>query len=112
MSGLLIGSKNHWNSDYSLPIFSKMKDFFSQKIQNISIFREHCHTDGSTSFIYDSRNDTWIILAQGLGLDICVENIQDLKTFYKEILIAKGDKVFIGDREINPKDIIHDYPKF
>ena len=109
-SGILIGSKTHLLAKYSLPIFSKMEDFFSEKIAHFSVFREHSHRSGRSCFMYDSETDTWNILAQWCDLLCNVSSIEDLKNFYKEIIIAEGDKVFIEDTEIDPKDIIQSYP--
>lgn len=109
-SGLLIGGKHIACARYSIPIFSKMEKFFSGRIKNLSIFREHSHYDGETSFTYDSKTDTWGILAQW-GDSNFVKTTKDLKNFYKEIIIANGDRVFIGDKEIDPKEIMKPGPK-
>ncbi len=106
ISGIIVGSKKILGCKYSLPIFSKTEKFFAEKIKELSIFKQHTYEDGGTSFVYHSETDTWFIRPQWGDTLECAKSIDDIKKFYKKIIIADGDKVYIGSVEIDPKDIM------
>lgn len=105
ISGILVGSKQILGCKYSRSIFSKMEKFFTDRIKGVSIFKEHTYQDGGTSFVYHTETDAWFIRPQWGETSECAKSIEELKKFYKKIIIADGDRIFIGDIEIDPKDI-------
>lgn len=111
VSGLLIGGKDISRCPYSRPIFSKITEFFTDKIENLSIFDEHIGAFGlgSTSFIHDTETDTWTLLSMYGGHP--VENLNDLKKCYKNVTIADGDVLQINGTEIPKEEIKKVFPK-
>ena len=107
ISGFLVGSKEIFGRKYSRPIFLKMEKFFTENIKGLSIFKEHTYLDGGTSLVYDPETDTWFIQPKWYDTSECAEGIDEIRKFYKKIIIANGDRVFIGDTEIDPKEIMH-----
>ena len=94
---LLIGSKKLKNSIYSVPIFQKIYDGISERIENVTIFREHVFPFSESNIHHSSKNDTWTIQSMYRPLfhykDADIESKDDLYKCFKEIKIANGDVV-------------------
>ena len=98
LSGLLVGGKNLLNRKYSRKMFQAMKNNFSDRVDNLSIFEEHANHYGATSYIYDLKTDTWTLCADFIDSDLKYHNVnslEKLKNFYKKIKIAKNDILLI-----------------
>ncbi len=105
--GLLIGSKDLKSNPYSLKLFKKFKERFSQRIENLSLFEKHKYPKSETNYAYSKNDDTWLICTNYITKDNNFKNIKsidDLKEAFETIKIAKGDKLFIGKKEITPKE--------
>lgn len=104
--GLLIGGKNMEDYPYSLKNFAKLKSLISAKVKNLSIFECHKHRKSESHFHYSMKNDTWTIYSDYIVNDTkkAVSSLEDLKAAFKDIQIAQGDRLFIGETEILPKD--------
>ncbi len=103
LRGLLIGSKDFEEFEYSSKIFNKMKEFLSKHVPNLTIFQSHSKIFGETDFLYNVFNDSWTlktIFFEKLKNRNAIANFDDIKNCYKNIHIADGDKLFINGKEI------------
>ena len=102
--GLLIGGKNLSTNPYSLEQFTKFKNEFEKRIPFVTIFEKHKHQKSESHFAYSTNNDTWLISTIYVTKDGSLQQIKsvnDLKEAFERIKIAKGDRLFIGKKEIN-----------
>jgi hypothetical protein len=105
---LLIGGKNFNNPEIlSMENFKKIKQIALKKVKNLTLFEQHKHLDSESNFYYSLKNDTWLINCFYLNHNeekLEVDSIARLLSTYKKINIANGDRLFIGEKEILPKD--------
>ncbi len=105
---LLVGSKELDENPYSRKQFLKLKKLFKKHIKNCSFFENHRYENSQTHYHYSLADDTWTLFSEYRFSDndrsICVKDLKTLKKCFKKISIAKGDKLFVGDREILVKD--------
>ena len=106
--GLLIGSKDLDLNIYSLPHFKKLKYEFSKRIKDISYFQTHTFENAETHFQYSLKDDTWNICTlyreDAESRLKAAASLKELLTCFRKIFIADGDRLFIGKKEILPKD--------
>lgn len=107
---LLIGSKEMNGSPYSLSIFSKFKEAFLKRIPNVTLFEKHLYRRSATNFHYSVKDDTWLIstlyIPEAEKLIVAPKHVKSLKTLreaFENIKIAKGDRLFVGNKEITPE---------
>ena len=102
--GLLIGSKDLWNSDYSLPVFKKLTSLFTKDTNKVSIFQTHTNKGAESSIHYSAKTDTWTINTQIYNNETCsnedVLTPKGLKNAFKKIIIADGDTLCINGKEV------------
>ena len=105
---LLIGSKELKDDKYSIEQFKNFKQVFQKKIKNVSLFEQHRFENSQTHYHYDSNTDTWTLFSEYRknpnGIYLQIKNLKRLKECFKNISIAEGDKLFIGNKEITPKE--------
>lgn len=106
--GILIGSKNRKANPYSLEMFAKFKKVFLERVKNISLFERHRYELSETNYNYSLKNDTWTIYStyqrDKNSAMRQIKTLDDLLECFENISIAKGDRLFIGKKEILPKD--------
>ncbi len=97
---LIIGSKNLKFSYFSIPIFKKIFEGISERIKNITIFREHTFPFSESDIHYSAKNDTWTIRSMYRPLtdikEIDIQSNEDLNKCFKEIKLANGDEISFG----------------
>ncbi len=106
-NGLLIGGKRVMDSPYSLKNFENIEKFLKDKVQNLSIFKEHKFFLSQSSFYYTRDTDTYMIFSHYLDNQNTEQEVTTLNKLLKifgEIKIAKGDRLFIENKEILPKN--------
>mgnify|MGYP001624242343 CR=1 FL=1 len=105
---LLVGSKELKGSDYSLEQFERFKQSLQSRIKNISYFQKHRYYNSETHYHYSMADDTWTLCSsfqqKKNGKYKTVRSLKDLLDCFEHISIAKGDRLFIGKKEILPKD--------
>lgn len=106
--GLLVGSKDLKGSPYSVEMFAKFKKVFLDRIKNVTLFEKHRYTNSGTNYHYSKKYDTWTLYTtfrreNEAGLQT-IKTLNDLLECFENISIAKGDRLFIGKKEILPKD--------
>lgn len=111
--GLLVGGKDIFSRFSSLELFYKFKNLLTQQFENISCFEVHKYQSSETHFRYSLNDDTWTVCTQFLKRPdeefvYDVNSVQDLRDCFRKISIAKGDKLFINNKEITAVDC----PKF
>lgn len=106
--GLLVGSKELEGSPYSLPQFAKLKQVFSERVENVTLFQKHKFDNSQTHYNYSLDDDTWTLCTTFRRSDNAklntVRSLKDLQNCFEKISIAKGDRLFIGKKEITPQD--------
>lgn len=105
-SALIVGGKKVKGFKFSMPNFNKIKKIITERVQRVSTFEEHQYNLSETSFMYILSEDTWYMTSQSTrkGEHFDVKTLTDLRNMYKKIQIASGDRLFIGEKEILPKD--------
>ena len=106
--GILIGSKQREENPYSLEMFTKFKKVFFERVKNISLFEKHKFEISESNYHYSLKDDTWTIYSafrrdKNSALKP-VKNLDDLLECFENVLIADGDRLFIGKKEILPQD--------
>lgn len=103
---LIVGGKNAPGYEFSMPNFNKIKDVITDNVENVTIFEEHNYQVAETSFMYSLSDDTWYLASSAMQKDkiFNVKSLVDLKNMFRNIKIAKGDRLFIDEKEILPKD--------
>lgn len=103
---LLLGGKKLDKCPYSMKNFEKIKTLIMNKVENVSFFERHRHMDSESHLYYSLKDDTWIIATEYTTKDKRkqVLSLKDLKAAFKKIQIAKGDRLFIDNKEISSKD--------
>lgn len=106
--GILIGSKKRNENPYSLEIFTKFKKIFLERVKNISLFERHRYELSETNYHYSLKDDTWTIYStfqRGKNSAMRqIKTLDDLLECFENISIAKGDRLFIGKKEIFQED--------
>ncbi len=106
--GLVIGGKRLDENPFSVPLFYKFRDMIKERVQNLSEFCIHRFEDSQTHYHYDTKNDTWTICTEyrktANSPQRAVNSLATLKNAFEKISIAPGDRLFIGEKEIQPKD--------
>lgn len=106
--GILIGSKNRKENPYSMEMFAKFKKVFLERVKNISLFERHRYELSETNYHYSLKDDTWTIYStyqrDKNSAMRQIKTLDDLLECFENISIAKGDRLFIGKKEILPKD--------
>ena len=107
-NGLIIGSKKIKYSVNSLHNFEIIKKYFSEKVQNLSVLGPYRYNEAMSDVHYSLKNDTWtintIFYKWMFGKMKEVTSLKNLLSAFKEIKISKGDRLFIEEREVLPKD--------
>lgn len=115
-NGLLVGGKYikyDRDTDMSLPVFDKIKEFLSKKV-NLSFFRNHKHLDSQTDLLYLRGEDSWYLCTKDAPEiaklrekePLCyVTDAESLKRAYENIHISKNDRLFINDKEITKEEM-------
>lgn len=105
---ILIGSKDIDGNPYSIEQFERLKKIFIDRIKNVSLFERHRYDNSQTHYHYSVDTDTWTLFSEYQkrpnGRYIQVKNLKTLQECFNNILIADGDKLFVGGKEITLKD--------
>ncbi|MEI8377697.1 MAG: hypothetical protein WCF95_04075 [bacterium] len=103
-NGLLIGGKSHQKCPYSMSLFENLKGEFSSKVKDISIFEKLKKYYGQTHMYYSKKEDTWWLCSQYKSSAKAslktVQHFPALLDFFKNISIAKTDRLFVEGKEI------------
>lgn len=111
--GLLVGGKKLYEKGgrISLYNFGVIKGFMSSVLPDFSFFRQQRYLYGETHMHYSLGEDTWTLCSKINGENNikgrpnkCVSSVEDLIKHFKKIHIAKQDQLFVGDKQITPKD--------
>ena len=108
-SALLLGAKKLKQRQNSVPLFEKLK-VEVKKITTPSIFETHKNKYAETNIGYESYTDTWFINTtypkntKNLDDRKDVVTLEELLASFEHIKIAPQDKLFIGNKEIKPKN--------
>ena len=107
--GIILGGKRLDENPLSIPLFNKFKQLISERINNnLTVFGIHKNAYGQTHYHYDKKTDTWTICSEYIksekGPQRAVNSLGTLRNAFEEISIAPGDRLFIGNKEILPKD--------
>ena len=106
--GLLVGSKELEKSPYSIEQFDKFKKVFLERVKDVSIFQQHTFPCSETHYHYSLDSDTWTLCTRYKNEKELnyksVRSLEALKKCFKYISIAKGDRLFIGRKEIFPSE--------
>lgn len=106
--GILIGGKNLDSNPLSIPLFNKFKQTISDRVKNLSVFGIHKFENCQSHYNYNTKTDTWTICTEYRKNDNSmlrsVNSLNTLKNTFEEISIAKGDRLFIGNKEILPEN--------
>lgn len=100
---LLIGSKKSRFSVNSLNNFEAIKNSLQNTVKHLSYFQEHRPYYSSSDIHYSLDDDTWTINTV-YGFFREVRDLKSLLKVFKNIKIAKDDRLFIDGKEILPKD--------
>ena len=102
---LIIGSKNDKFSVNSMGNFESIKNSLGKKVKHLTYFQEHKPKYSSSDIFYSLPHDTWIInTIYGHFFLKEVDNIRRLLKVFRKIKIADGDRLFINEKEILPKE--------
>lgn len=97
---VILGSKNLKTAEFSIPIFKKLCDGISEKIQNVTQFREHIFPYSESNLHYSAKNDTWTIHSMFRPLtdikEFDITSRETLDKCFKEIKLANGDTLTFG----------------
>ena len=108
-NGLIIGSKNTKLSINSVHNFEIIKKYLSEKVENLSVFCQYRYKSSMSDIHYSLKNDTWTINSiyynWALGLLHVVDTPKKLLKAFKEIKIAKGDRLFFEGKEVLPAQV-------
>lgn len=106
--GLLVGSKELERSPYSIEQFQNLKKIFKQRVPHLSLFEQHKYMFSETNYQYSLDDDTWTLCTNyRISSDAkfnSIKSVNTLKNCFEKIKIADGDRLFIGQKEILPKD--------
>ena len=107
--GIILGGKRLDENPLSIPLFNKFKQLISERVNNnLTVFGIHKNAYGQTHYHYDKKTDTWTICSEYIksekGPQRAVNSLGTLRNAFEEISIAPGDRLFIGNKEILPKD--------
>lgn len=104
---LIIGGKKHHTRPFSMANFKLIKDTIKNYINNVSYFEQHTDYYAQSSIHYSLKDDTYTILTQYFknGKEKCVESLKELLENFKNIKIAKGDELFIGEVKVSPNEV-------
>lgn len=107
--GLLVGAKDFEKSPYSVEQFLRFKKVFSERVKNLSVFEKHKFTNSETHYHYSLENDTWTLCSSYSENDDLirlkfVNSLDKLFKCFERISISPNDRLFIGRKEILPKD--------
>ena len=107
-NGLLIGAKDLPDEvyKYSMPNLKKIKKYMLSKKINLSVFGPHALRKSQSHFHFSLPDDTWTLCTQYYENNNLKEisSLKDLVFCFKNISISPKDTLFIGDKEITPKD--------
>lgn len=106
--GLLLGGKDLEGHPYSIQQIEKFKKVFLERVKNLSLFEKYRYQNAETHFHYSLKTDTWTLLStfrrdKNSGMRT-VKNIDELLECFENVSIAKGDRLFMGKREVLPED--------
>lgn len=107
-NGLILGSKKTKYSVNSAPNYETIKNFLAQKVQNLSVFGQYRHKHAMSDMHYSLKDDTWTICT--IYYNCGFRNLKEVTTpkrllgTFKDIKIAKGDRLFFEGKEVLPKD--------
>ena len=108
---LLIGSKDaqQYGFPYSKLNFQELKKNISKKVKNVTLFEEYNHKYAESSFCYSKEKDTWYICTgyRKNNKYIYVNSPETMLEAFKNIKISNGDKLFIKEQQVLPKDYPH-----
>jgi len=98
----IIGSKRHKCRPFSKRNLVIIKKYLDNNINNVSVFEGHTDKYAQSSFHYDLKTDTYTVFTQFFknGKEKCVNSLRDLLNNFKNIKIANGDVLFIGNQQI------------
>lgn len=102
INGLIVGGKDIKGRDYSINTLRYVIDYFTERVKHLSVFEEHLDRNASTSYMYDLKKDTWTLSSGYIdkdGVYHYVKDLEDLKKFYKRIIIAENDVLCIDGKE-------------
>lgn len=106
--GLLLGGKRLDSNPLSVPLFNKFRNMIVERVKNLTEFSIHRYEDCQTHYRYNTADDTWTICTEYRKNDKspqrAVNSLGTLKNAFEKISIAPGDRLFIGEKEILPKD--------
>ena len=109
ISGLIVGGKNLDDAPHSAEMTEAIINQVKDRVKHLSIFQDHLHVFGETSYIYNLKDDKWTLAAKYFDInEKCsknVSNLEDLINFYRRIYIADGDELYINGEKI-PREII------
>ena len=99
---VILGSKNLRSSIYSIPIFQKLLKGISERVPNLTVFKEHTLPFSESNMHYSLKNDTWTIQSMYRPLtdykEFDVASQEDLNKCFKEIKLANGDIITFGEK--------------
>ena len=94
---LILGSKKLVCANYSIQIFEKILKGLKNKIDKVTVFREHKFPYSESDLHYNIKNDTWTIHSMFRPLtDIkvhAVDSANKLESCFKNIEISNGDSI-------------------
>ncbi len=106
--GLILGGKRLESNPLSVPLFYKFKNMIAQRVKYLTEFSIHRFEDSQTHYHYNAKNDVWTICTEYRKSDKspqrAVNSLGTLRSTFEKISIAPGDRLFMGDKEILPKD--------
>lgn len=99
---VILGSKNLKSSIYSIPIFQKLLKGISERVPNLTVFKEHTLPFSESNMHYSLKNDTWTIQSMYRPLtdykEFDVSSQEELNKCFKEIKLANGDIITFGEK--------------
>jgi len=100
----LIGGKTLKGAEHSMEQFNEFEKVFTDRIPNVSLFKEHVLPYSESDIHYSLAKDTWTIHGMYKPLtdwrEFDVLSVDDLKKNYKKIHIANGDVLQIMGKEV------------
>lgn len=104
-SALLIGGKSFEDSPYSMENMNIFEERLTQRVPNVSVFKEHVLPYSEADIRYVLSPDTWFIHSMYKPLtdyrEFDVLTLDELKNNYKKIHIADGDILMLQGQEID-----------
>jgi hypothetical protein len=87
----------------------KLKKNISKKVKNVTLFEEYNHKYAESSFCYSKEKDTWYICTgyRKNNKYLYVNSPETMLEAFKNIKISNGDKLFIKEQQVLPKDYPH-----